>query len=291
MLERFGIRRSSGANFRQGRRLRGRLFAAVAGLVAMPALALPAAPPTLNPQAPAMWVVRDHDTTIFLFGTFHALDASTDWFSPTIRAALGVSDQLVLETIVPTAPGDLRETLVRHQLADEPVAGQPIISGRAAPGFVNSARRTMAAGRSLGLSVEMGADSVLRRTAEAQGKSVEGLESFDAQLGMFATLSRLAPRGGGRQVEGSSTVLKLRDAWKAGQSNEFAAMLGSIQNHSPETYRILFADRNQRWSEWIARRLAQPGVAFVAVGAGHFTGGDSIQVNLARRGIRSSRIS
>ena len=274
-------------------RLTRRLLTVLAAFLAAPAAALPAGPPDLNPQTPALWAISDHDTTIFLFGTFHALDASTDWFSPTIRAALDASHQLVLETVVPSAPGELRGTLIRHQLLSEPVAGAPIISDRNAPGFVGSARRTMATSRELGMSVEMGADSVLRRTAEAQGKAVEGLESFDAQLGMFATLSRLTPRGAQRsqQLDQQATVLRLRDAWKAGQSGEFTAMLGTIQNQSPETYRILFADRNQRWAEWIAKRLDQPGVAFVAVGAGHLSGGDSIQNNLSRRGIRSSRVS
>lgn len=273
-------------------RLKGRLLAALGALLAAPAAALPADPPAVSPQTPALWAISDHDTTIFLFGTFHALDASTDWFSPTIRAALDASNQLVLETIVPSAPGELRGTLIRHQLLSQPVAGAPIIADGSAPGFAGSARRTMAASRELGMSVEMGADSVLRRTAEAQGKAVEGLESFDAQLGMFATLSRLAPSGAARgQQSERATVMRLRDAWKAGQSGEFTAMLGTIQNQSPETYRILFADRNHRWAEWIARRLAQPGVAFVAVGAGHLSGGDSIQNNLSRRGIRSSRVS
>lgn len=269
-------------------RLKGRLLAALGALLAAPAAALPA-----DSQTPALWAISDHDTTIFLFGTFHALDASTDWFSPTIRAALDASNQLVLETIVPSAPGELRGTLIRHQLLSEPVAGAPIIADGSAPGFVGSVRRSMAASRELGMSVEMGADSVLRRTAEAQGKAVEGLESFDAQLGMFATLARLAPRGAarGQQVDQGATVIRLRDAWKAGQSGEFTAMLGTIQDQSPETYRILFADRNHRWAEWIARRLAQPGVAFVAVGAGHLSGGDSIQNNLSRRGIRSNRVS
>lgn len=273
-------------------RLKGRLLAALGALLAAPAAALPADPPDVNPQTPALWAISDHDTTIFLFGTFHALDASTDWFSPTIRAALDASDQLVLETIVPSTPGELRGTLIRHQLLSEPVAGAPIIADGSAPGFVGSARRTMAASRELGMTVEMGADSVLRRTAEAQGKAVAGLESFDAQLGMFTTISRIAPSGGsnGQQLDHHATVDRLRIAWKAGVSSAFATMLGSMQSQSPETYRILFVDRNQRWADWIARRLDQPGVTFVAVGAGHLSGGDSVQVNLARRGIRSNRV-
>ena len=273
----------------------GRFLAALAALVAAPAIAFPGAPQEYDVPAPqpAMWAISDHDTTIFLFGTFHALDSSTDWFSPLIRAALGASEQLVLETIVPSSPFELHGSLMRHQLAKAPVAGQPIVSSDAHPGFVESARRTMDSSRSAGMTFDTGADAVLRRTAEAQGKAVEGLESFDSQLGMFATISKLTARVGqqGEALDQRATVHRLRNAWMAGQASEFDTMLGSIRTQSPETYRILFADRNQRWADWIARRLDQPGVAFVAVGAGHLTGGDSVQANLARRGIRTHKVS
>ena len=34
---------------------------------------------------PAMWVVSDADTTIYLFGTFHALDGKRDWFNDEVQ--------------------------------------------------------------------------------------------------------------------------------------------------------------------------------------------------------------
>ena len=36
---------------------------------------------------PAMWVVRDKDTTIYLFGTVHVLRPTTGWASPRVNAA------------------------------------------------------------------------------------------------------------------------------------------------------------------------------------------------------------
>ena len=38
---------------------------------------------------PAMWVVKDKDTTIYLFGTFHALDGKRDWFNDEVKQAFG----------------------------------------------------------------------------------------------------------------------------------------------------------------------------------------------------------
>ena len=50
------------------------LFLAAAFLGASPALAQTPAPAALPDADPAIWVVKDPDTTIYLFGTFHALD-------------------------------------------------------------------------------------------------------------------------------------------------------------------------------------------------------------------------
>jgi uncharacterized protein YbaP (TraB family) len=67
-------------------------------------------------------------------------------------------------------------------------------------------------------------------------------------------------------------------------------MLDQLQNGSPETYRMMFSERNARWADWIAARLQTPGTVFVAVGAGHLAGKDSVLVRLAEKGIESQRV-
>ena len=61
------------------------VLAAAALAAATPLTAAPAppaiAPPTAMKADPAMFVVRDADTTIYLFGTFHALDGNSEWFN------------------------------------------------------------------------------------------------------------------------------------------------------------------------------------------------------------------
>src|SRR3990170_2122414 len=81
-----------------------RIFAIAAALAAAGiwASAAPAnAPPRLPDADPAIWVVNDHDTTIYLFGTFHALDGKSAWFNDEVRTAFAASDELVLETVIP----------------------------------------------------------------------------------------------------------------------------------------------------------------------------------------------
>jgi uncharacterized protein YbaP (TraB family) len=267
---------------------------AFAALTAAPAAAVTTTSVTAPAEAgPALWVVQDADTTIYLFGTFHALDGRTNWFNHGIRAAFEASDQLVLETLVPEDPAELHEILSRHSIVVEPRAGQPVLDAQRAPSFVASAGQAMSAGRSMGMSVDQGADAVLRRAANAGGKPVSGLESFDFQLNMFASLPPAPAQRGARHGAGSlgNLVGGMQAAWKRGENGDFAAMLINIRTQSPQTYKTLFTDRNANWAGWISDRLAQPGTVFVAVGTGHLVGPDSVQSQLAERGITSARIS
>jgi uncharacterized protein YbaP (TraB family) len=290
----------SGLQARRGTiRSLGRRLAAAALLPTLAIAILPAAPAAAvsvtnvaapAEHGPALWVVQDADTTIFLFGTFHALDGRSNWFTSNVRAAFDASDELVLETIVPEDPAELHAVLARHALAGEPRLGQPVVSADRAQSFVASAGQAMSAGRSMGMSVDQGADAVLRRAADASGKPVEGLESFDFQLNMFGSLPA-APRA--RYGANSLTGLigGMQSAWNRGDNAGFVAVLGNVRDQSPQTYKTLFADRNATWAGWIANRMGQPGTVFVAVGTGHLVGPDSVQRQLAARGINSARIS
>ena len=62
---------------------------------------------------PALWVVRDDDTTIYLFGTFHLLDGRP-WFNDEVRTAFDASHELVLEAIIPENPAELQPLLMRY---------------------------------------------------------------------------------------------------------------------------------------------------------------------------------
>src|SRR5690606_37757033 len=67
---------------------------------AMPGLATPEAlaPAASEERAgPALWIVADDDTTIYIFGTVHALPEKLEWMDETIADALGSSDELVTE--------------------------------------------------------------------------------------------------------------------------------------------------------------------------------------------------
>jgi hypothetical protein len=89
----------------------------------------------------------------------------------------------------------------------------------------------------------------------------------------------------------SKTMAEMQSAWKRGDQSVFVRILGQLEKGSPDTYRMLFTERNARWADWIAGRMQTPGVVFVAVGAGHLAGKDSLLVRLAEQGIVSSRLN
>ncbi|MES2136687.1 MAG: TraB/GumN family protein [Pseudomonadota bacterium] len=255
------------------------------------AAATPAAlPPSASAAEPAMFVVRDADTTIYLFGTFHALDGHSNWFTDQVRDAFEQSNELVLETLIPEGPA----TPADFGHAFRPPSVTPSAS------FLATTRMAISAGRSQGMQVNNGADMVLRHVAEAEGKRVAGLETLEFQLDMFnhmpSPTAAPAPKAG--QPVGadpasslSKAMTDMQAAWKQGDQNVFVRMLDQLRNGSPETYRMMFTERNANWANWIRARMQAPGTVFVAVGAGHLAGKDSVLVRLAERGIESQRVN
>ena len=247
------------------------------------------------PAEPAMFVVRDADTTIYIFGTFHALDSRSQWFGEHVRQAFEQSNELVLETLIPEQPNGIVQAI--------PGFRPPSVTPSAS--FLATTRMAITAGRSQGMQVDNGADMVLRHQAEAEAKPVEGLETLQFQLDMFnrmpatpavAPAAAPEPRPGQPVAVAASpmqslslAMAEMQSAWKRGDQAVFVRMLDQLKTASPDTYRMMFTERNARWADWIRARMQTPGTVFVAVGAGHLAGKDSLLVRLAERGIPSQR--
>lgn len=255
------------------------------------AVATPAAAPPSTPPEPAMFEVHDADTTIYIFGTFHALDADEHWLDHNVHSAFEQSNELVLETLLPEGPDAARQI------------GQTIRAPSVTPSasFLATTKMAISASQSQGMQVDNGADMVLRHIAEAEGKTVEGLETLQLQLNMFNHLRAAPPAPprmakAGQPIDGheleslSQAMAEMQSAWKRGDQSVFVHMLDQLDSASPDTYRMMFTERNARWADWIAARLHTPGTVFVAVGAGHLAGRDSVLVRLAEKGIESQRI-
>jgi hypothetical protein len=59
---------------------------------------------------------------------------------------------------------------------------------------------------------------------------------------------------------------------------------------SAEMSRLLIGGRNAKWADALARRMKRPGTVFVAVGAGHLAGPQSVQRMLEAKGYKARRL-
>jgi uncharacterized protein YbaP (TraB family) len=275
----------------------------LAGSIAVTPLSSAETAPAEQAVHPALWVIKDADTTIYLFGTFHALDGTTNWFKGDVKTAFDRSNELILETLVPELPKKNGATAPAPQSTSGQAKarfakrGAESVSLSQTPppaSLLASTQIVMNASNARGMSSSQGADAILRDAAENRGETVAGLESFQFQLNMFSSLpapESPAPTPDPETMRKISIALaQLQDAWNRGDITAFDPMLAQMRAQSPVSYETMFVQRNAHWAHWIAERLQQPGVVFVAVGAGHLTGPDSVQNQLAAAGVKSERI-
>ena len=255
------------------------------------ALAAGAPNASIENANPAIFEVRDADTTIYVFGTFHALDGRAEWFNDEVRSAFDRSGELILETVIPEGPTQIP---VPRSISPGAMTVTPSAS------YLATTKMAINAGKSQGMKVAYGADMVLRREAQQTGKYVEGLETLDSQLNMFQRMPAAAPAAppkpgtlvdDGKMDALSNVMAEMQSSWKRGDQQIFVRMLDQLNHSSPETYRMMFTERNARWADWVAARLQTPGTVFVAVGTGHLVGKDSLLVRLAEQGIESTRLN
>lgn len=285
---------------------------------AMTALALLFAPAVYGQEAkdadPALWVVKDADTTIYLFGTVHVLKPGLGWFDEGVKAAFDKSDELVLEMVQPdpaamqglimkTALNPEGPTLTEKLPADKREAygkaladiGVPAAAlDRFDPWFA-AVTLTVAGLPKLGYDPASGAEHALSAAAKAANKPVIGLETAEQQFGYFDTLPEML------QVKFlvstvddyptiGATLDKMVASWSAGDPETLGKTMNEELSDTPEIAKVLLTDRNARWAEWIGKRMEKPGTVFVAVGAGHLAGPGSVQEQLARHKLAATRV-
>lgn len=280
------------------------MLLAMLALLALPALA-----------APALWRVSDVDTEVVLFGTIHELPPAADWQSPRILNALDAADTLVVEVDLPDNPYVLARAvqLLGLQPSLPPLANRVPRDRRAAlQTSVNRAKLPIAALDRMktwlaavtlsdaltdesGLSADAGADTVLLKRARAAGKPIVGLETIEQQLGYFDALSEADQRALlVATIEDANTakadIETLIADWLNGNTDGIAANAGKELRRTPALQAVLVTQRNARWAHWIEGVMKRPGKVFVAVGAGHLAGPDSVQALLEARGLKVERL-
>ena len=265
-------------------------------------------------SGPALWKVADDDTTIYLFGTVHALPGGMNWLSGPISSALAASQTLVTEissgamadpanqakfqTVAMLPEG---QTL-RGQLTDEQKAtyeaaleslGMPVNAfDRVKPWFAAVTLGVLPLMKN-GYAMENGVESALE-SAAADDIEHDALETIDDQIAAFDGLPMETQISYLVSVcEQIDDVIPVMDEtvakWSRGDADGLAKVINE-EVDDPDLAKALLYDRNSRWADWIDDRLDRPGTVFIAVGAGHLAGKGSVQEYLAKDGITVTRV-
>jgi len=291
-----------------------RFLAALAGALA---LAAPAFADTAKPRDadPALWVMRDADTTVYLFGTVHFLPKDIVWFDEAVADAFAASDELRMELLPVDDPASLGPLILK--LAVDPkgrtMAQRMSPEDHAAyvkamqdlglpaaqleplePWFIGIQAVSLMYVKA-GYDPKSGAEEVLTQAARKAGKTITAFETPEQQFAMLDSTPEAEQLIGVRDLaNGQDEALKMFSTllgyWARGEAEETGRLMNEEMKETPETARILLTDRNARWAADLKARMDRPGVVFVAVGAGHLTGKDSVQDLLARDGLKVERI-
>lgn len=288
-----------------------------ASVAAAPALAQDAATPTTAVQAqPALWAVSDADSTIYLFGTVHLLRPEVSWRSDKVDAALAEADEVWLEIANVDDQAAALPLIQQYGLAP---AGQPLSSllteadrakldeaARAVGGsaamfepfrpWLAALQVSVAAIVRAGYDPASGVDPLIKAAAVEAGKPVKGLETMEQQFRFFSTLPVETQVDFLRQsldtyADAAVELDQMVGAWTRGDVEAIdAVVLDEMKAEWGDVYKVLLVDRNADWATQIETMLQGSGTDFIAVGAAHLAGEDSVQAMLEQRGVAVERL-
>lgn len=264
----------------------------------------------------ALWVVGDADSTIYLFGTFHALRPDVAWRTQAVDKAFAEADEYWFEIADLTDMGGavpiiqakglsperpLSSLLTAEEMAslDEAARSVGTSAAQLEPmrPWLASLTLAVATITRAGYRPEHGGDQVLHAMAEATGRPIRGLETMAQQVGFLADLDEAEQLQNLRTAldqfeKGTELLDQMVTAWSTADLEGLDQLAADdLRRDSPTLYEVLFTRRNQNWAKQVEAILAGSGTQFIAVGAGHLTGPDSLQVQLEKRGILARRIA
>ena len=265
-------------------------------------------------DGPALWVIRDADSTIYLYGAIHMLKDGTAWGSDKVDAAFDSAPNVWFEVTNPDDQSALGPLFQQYAMSpDKPLSSWLTPQEQAtldtavravgmSPAQIDPARPWFAALMiatgpltAAGFSPENSVELNLRARALAAGKSIHGLETLDQQVG---GLARMSDEGQmiylrsylSTYATAADQMQRAVAGWSTGDTtamDRFAFENGRAI--SEEVHQIFLAKRNADWADQIEGLLKGSGVSFIAVGAAHLAGDDSLQALLAAKGITVTR--
>jgi len=290
--------------------------AVLRSIAALATLASVCAAPAL--AQPAFWVVKDDDSTIYLLGTIHLLKPETVWRTEKLDAAIAESTSLWLElptTNAAAMQGEMMVLVSRYGLSpadrlskkltpdevqtlDEAARLAGLSAGQLdvfRPWFAALTISTAAMTRA-GYDPASGVDSKIEGIFREREITPKGLETAEEQIKVFAGMTPEQEleylRETMEEYHDAPTELdKMVEQWSTADIAGMEAMfVTEMKAEEPDLYAALLANRNANWVVKIEELLQGSGTTFIAVGAGHLIGPDSVIAMLDAKGIKSERV-
>jgi len=267
-------------------------------------------------DGPALWVAKDYDSTVYLFGTVHLLPDDLSWLKDDVKTAFGKAGTIYFEVDTGTQGQIQASVLTQHlgmrsdgtRLSNSLDSYQlKLLDAASHNGNISLAALdnmhpwlaseflTVAAASNAGLSPEISADAALKSRAAREQKNVIFLETMEDQIRVsadqpdFVQLKILTETLEKFNVLGDD-LNQIVSAWSSGSTDFLAReMVVKLKTKSPDFYKALLTDRNKKWAKVLTRYMEDSGTAFVAVGASHLLGEDSLINMLKEQGYSVSR--
>ena len=283
-----------------------------------PAQASVATPAVEFGNGPAMWRLADADSEIYIFGTFHLLPNGLNWTTPAFDTAMLETEttyteadtsspealqaiQLSVQTLGLNPPGvTLSSTLGPERAAEfAAVAGEYGLSmAQLEPlrPWLAVLSLTQIAFQSAGYDPQAGAETTILARANEQADAIAHFESAVSQIEAIASLDQL---GEFANTDESLEMLedfngfaeRMLTMWQTGDVDGLEKeIVLSVRESSQEAFDIIFKNRNANWVEQIKVLMAGEGDYFLAVGAGHLVGEDSVIDMLRDNGFTVNRV-
>ena len=266
------------------------------------------------PPQPPMWVVSDADSEITLYPTLHILPPEVQWKSEDLTRRLAEAEEVWFE-IMPGADNDpaLQQRMMQlglapgtslsAQLSEEEIKTLKAATAPLGMPFeaVDMMRPWMASTMvSVGALIDNGFDPASGVEKQllpmVEGKKIRALETAESQLQMLASLPddvqmEMLREALGDMDETTEMLRELVNDWSVGDVEDLEDdLLEDMKTETPVAYDALFTARNKNWVDQIEIEMKGSGTDFIAVGAGHLVGDESVPEMLKARGYTVKRL-
>ena len=258
---------------------------------------------------PGVWIVRDADSEMLLFGSVHVLPPGLAWRPAALDVALLAAEDLWFELPVDAATEQevARLAMVTGTLPPDQslfallppddatrllrIAGtygvDRVSLDRLKPWLAEVALAA-ALYRRTGAASDHGVEATISATAPPSARR-KALETPAEQIALFNAASvpdQIASlRGSMDEIDADPDAFStLIAAWVAGDLATLERETQSLRKLSPALFQRLIVQRNAAWTTTLDARLKGMGRTVVVVGAGHLVGDEGVPARLRALG-------